>query len=568
MTFNLKTIGGRLILVPAFSFLGLVLVSWMALSTLENQLMEGRESRVVAVTEIATGLIEHYQQQVDAGKITEDTAKELAADAIREMRYSGNEYFWINDLTRPVPKMIMHPMSPALEETILDSSNFNYATLAKSQDGSVVRKLDNDNLFVAFNEAIQHHGDSFVEYMWPKPAAGGGVTEDRYKKLSFVTKNDRWGWVIGTGIYVDDVQAIYYEMVVAFVLVVAAVIAVLGVLSWHVRRWVLRRLGGEVDETAALVDRIAAGDFSAPITLRTGDTSSLLACIKVMAQNQAGLISTLRTLSNKLLGQATQLEASADQTATAMSQVREETTQAATAVHQMSATTTEVARSASSAAEYTRSADSEIRTGSAAVESTIDAIRALSGNITNLASVLESLAAGGQEIGAVTKEIGDIAEQTNLLALNAAIEAARAGEQGRGFAVVADEVRNLASRTQVSTKEISEKIGRVQTGTGDAVATIKANQTQADQTIELARESGEALASINTAMTQLADVNTQLASASEEMATVAQDVNQNMDSIASAINETFGNTTQISESSRQLRGMADELEQHLGRYTV
>src|SRR5690606_21887700 len=156
--------------------------------------------------------------------------------AVKAIRYDGTEYIWINDTGRPIPKMIMHPTVPTLDGTVLDRPNFNHATLMRNRDGSQQQALDNANLFVSFVDVIGRYGNGFVEYQWPKPLKGGGVTEERYTKLSYVAKDDKWGWVLGSGIYIDDVKAAFWAVAMQVGLVVVIIIALTVGVSLFIRR--------------------------------------------------------------------------------------------------------------------------------------------------------------------------------------------------------------------------------------------------------------------------------------------------------------------------------------------
>jgi methyl-accepting chemotaxis protein len=158
------------------------------------------------IVELAMGVLELHDAEVKAGKATLEQAQKDAAEQIKKLRYEKKEYVWINDLGKPVPKMIMHPAVPALDGKVLDDVKFNKAT--KSIDGlkGETRILNNKNLFVAFNEVVDRAGKGFVNYEWPKPKEGGGTTTELYTKLSYVQKFEPWGWVLGSGIYIDDVK--------------------------------------------------------------------------------------------------------------------------------------------------------------------------------------------------------------------------------------------------------------------------------------------------------------------------------------------------------------------------
>ena len=563
-----KTVAGRLLILPLLALVGFLLIASFALTALQQKLIEGREQRVVAVIDVGVSLVNFYKQQEKNGLLSREQAQAAALDAIRAIRYDKVEYIWINDLGRPIPKMVMHPTVPTLDGTILDRPNFNYATLMRSADGKQQLSLDNKNLFVSFVDTVNRFGSGFVEYQWPKPLATGGVTEERYTKLSYVTADQDWGWVLGSGIYIDDVQLLFWETASQLALVILIVLCLTVFISLYIRRWLLRELGGEVAETRRLVQQIAAGDFSAAIKLNAGDETSLLAAVAVLVKRLRDLISQQRALVTGLNQQSETLDCSSQQSQSLLQQVMSQTAQVATAVHEMSTTCDDMARNATRAALSAREADKETGAGSAAVEQSLSAIKLLQQKVEQVAAVLSDLSNSSQQIGAVTEVIGSIAEQTNLLALNAAIEAARAGEQGRGFAVVADEVRTLASRSARSTQDINNKISEIQQDAARAVSSMQLSQQETGATIARSSEATAALARINKAVTEITDVNDQLASATEELATVAGGINQNMEQIAQAVDESHQEASNLALASSELRQMAQQLNQLLSGYKL
>jgi len=248
-----------------------------------------------------------------------------------------------------------------------------------------------------------------------------------------------------------------------------------------------------------------------------------------------------------------------DQTQQGSLQQREQTGQVATAITEMTATVQEVAANANSAAESARQADQNARTGQAVVSDTINSIQALASEIETGANVIHELEKDAEAIGSVLDVIRGIAEQTNLLALNAAIEAARAGEQGRGFAVVADEVRTLASRTQESTTEIQEMIDSLQAQARAAVQAINQGQDKTRTSVDNASNAGEALNAIADSVTTITDMNIQIASASEEQSTVAEEINMNVVNISEVADKNASASEQLAASSSDLARLTEDL---------
>ncbi|RLJ17806.1 methyl-accepting chemotaxis protein [bacterium endosymbiont of Escarpia laminata] len=245
-----------------------------------------------------------------------------------------------------------------------------------------------------------------------------------------------------------------------------------------------------------------------------------------------------------------------------------ETTQVATAMNEMSATVQEVANSTSNASETAAMANREATAGQQAMEQTIVQIRQLALDVESTSNVIKTLEKNSDEINSVLDVIKSIAEQTNLLALNAAIEAARAGEQGRGFAVVADEVRTLASRTQASTEEINQMIEKLQSGTRQAVATMGKSREKAHAVAEQASNTGSSLVSIVEAIGQITDMSAQIASASEEQSAVAEEINRNVVQINDMTEQSAVGAQQTSVASGDLARLATDLQSLVGQFKV
>ena len=252
----------------------------------------------------------------------------------------------------------------------------------------------------------------------------------------------------------------------------------------------------------------------------------------------------------------------------ALDRQRSETSQVATAMTEMSATSHEVARHAATAAGAAREADAAARQGHAAVEEVIGATRTLAADVSAAAATIQALERDSDEIGGILEVIRNIADQTNLLALNAAIEAARAGEQGRGFAVVADEVRTLAQRTQRSTGEIQAMIERLQGRAREAAVAMEQGRSRTDANVAQAALAGERLAGITSAVSQITDMNTQIATAAEEQSAVAAEMDRNIANISSAAERTAAGGRQLAAAEQQLHELVVQLRTVVSRFSV
>ena len=316
-------------------------------------------------------------------------------------------------------------------------------------------------------------------------------------------------------------------------------------------------------------EEIAKGNLTRPIIVDGSDEAGRL--LRAMSTMQEKLRDTLQRISGsatQLASAAEELNSVTDESARGLTQQNNEIEQAATAVNEMTSAVEEVARNAVSTSEASKNATTSAGDGRDLVQETVSAIERMSADVQSTATLIGNLADESRDIGKVLDVIRGLADQTNLLALNAAIEAARAGEAGRGFAVVADEVRALAHRTQQSTSEIERMIGSIQSGTEHAVDSMRNSTERAESTLNIARGAGMSLDTINTAIVQINERNLVIASAAEEQAQVAREVDRNLVNIRDLSVQSATGANQTSAASAELSRLAVDLNSMVGRFSL
>ncbi|KWS35995.1 chemotaxis protein [Pseudomonas amygdali pv. ulmi] len=353
------------------------------------------------------------------------------------------------------------------------------------------------------------------------------------------------------------------------VTMIAAATALALVLS-ILAGWVItRQITTPLQETLEVVERVASGDLSRNLKVdRKDELGKLQATIQRMTVSLRELVGGIRDGVTQIASAAEELSAVTEQTSAGVNSQKVETDQVATAMHEMTATVQEVARNAEEASEAAVAADRQARDGERVVNEAIAQIERLASSVGNSSEAMGALKQESDKIGSVLDVIKSVAEQTNLLALNAAIEAARAGEAGRGFAVVADEVRSLAQRTQKSTEEIEALIARLQSGTQQAATVMDSSRELSTSSVELTRRAGGSLESITKTVSAIQAMNQQIAAAAEEQSATAEEINRSIINVRDVSEQTSAASEETAASSVELARLGNHLQLLVSRFTV
>jgi len=461
---------------------------------------------------------------IGTGIYVDDAVEEAIKGVLEEVskyRYdNGTGYFWINDNQMPSPKMIMHPIAPQLDGKELNDPKYNVAG------------QNNENIFVAMVKATQKTGEGYVSYLWPKPGK-----DSPQPKLSYVRLYKPLGWIIGSGVYTDDIEdtiaarsitlTAQTNQLISRIILVACLMIIISVI---ITILIAKGISGSVCKTASVLNELSEGKGDMTKRLgasNTGETNALAQSFNKVLDNLdenftlliMGLASTAEALVPIIRtsdGISHNLEHTCDMAA-----------QVATAAEEMSSSISEIANNTSDAAHQNNEVVEVSKRGEDIITKSEEISSLMRSKIASLAEEITELTTSASQIENVITVINDISEQTNLLALNAAIEAARAGEAGRGFAVVADEVRKLAEKTKDSTEDIRKMVVEMQ-------SRVKNANSEAVTVTDL--------------VLQQSDIDTQTSENFKNILFAVENLQQNILSVSSAVDQQSVVTTQIASS--------------------
>ncbi len=534
----------KIMSLSLLTWLVLVLASiFVLMPFIRGLIMAEKKATVSYLVQQATSQIDSYRKQAAAGTLSTEEAQKRAAERISAMRYDGSNYLWINDLS---PKMIMHPIKPELNGKDLSDT--------KDHNGKL--------LFVEMAKVCKDQGKGFVDYAWAKPGSTQPVP-----KISYVELYQPWGWVVGTGIYIDDVTAHVHQIGIGIGIALLGILALSILLAGLVSRTVTAPIKAVVDSIKDIAQ--GEGDLTRRLPVHgNNEIGELSEWFNTFIAKLHGIINQVSGSSLQLASSALELQLTSKQMTESIAQLSSQSTSLATAGEEMSATSGDIANNCHHAANNAGGATQKATQGAAVVGQSILVMNSIAERVQSAASTVDALGTRSEQIGAIIGTIEDIADQTNLLALNAAIEAARAGEQGRGFAVVADEVRALADRTTRATKEIGEMIKAIQKETKAAVTSMEQSVTQVEQGTSHAAESGRSLQEILDIINDVTEQISQIATAAEEQTATTREISSNVMNLNDLAQQNDHALHETAVAANDVSRQAEELKQLVGQFRL
>jgi len=493
-----------------------------------NALKEKSFKENVHLIDVAYSLMNYHAEQGRLLGLSEEQAQSNAREAIKALRYDGNNYYWIQD---DAPNMVMHPIKPELDGN----------SLANAPDAN------GKHFFTEIRDKVNQQGAAFVAYAWPLP----GESEPT-DKISYAKRFAPWGWTVGTGIYLDklaeEFAAIRNQAIVLSVLGIIVTVALIMFIGVSITR----PLNLAVDRMRDIAK--GEGDLTRQLQVNGRDEITQVSIyFNQFTDKMRQSLIQVRDAAARVEGAAGEMQASSEKARQRADNQKHNTHEVATAIQTITGEIQRINQSAKGADKQAEDAIKASDQGALAVDNTVGDILSLNDDITQVSGVMAELAKHSENIGSVLDVIRSIAEQTNLLALNAAIEAARAGEQGRGFAVVADEVRTLASRTGQSTDEIQVMIEKLQGLANAAVKAVDESQSRASASAEQAKDTKDYLQQISDRIAEISAMNSGIAQITTTQVEAAGQVSKRVNQLSDAADASFSSAEELTANNQRLK---------------
>ncbi|EDK29812.1 Methyl-accepting chemotaxis protein [Vibrionales bacterium SWAT-3] len=533
------SIKSKLASIVVLSVVLLVMASTFNLMQQRASSMEERQDKLSAQVETAISLANYYYSQRSV--LGEEVAKERALQAIETLRYDNTNYFWI--LNQQL-NIISHPLKPELNGT-------NAGNLKDGAGKHHWREMVN------ISHSPQEKG--FLDYQWMSPQ---GELKD---KISYVQLFPEWNWIIGSGILVADIQEAFYALALKEGMVAVVLSGLLFAMGYAISNNIIVPLNKLIDNT----HKIADGDLRVRMNMtRKDELGDMSHQIDTMLDKLQTTLRTANESADLSSNMASHIAQASEEAATSVNSQHAQLELLSTAMTEMSATISDVAMNAENTAASTNKVVDHANQNDENMQVTATTISQVSENISTANNLVRDLQSGVTEISQVVGVIRDVSEQTNLLALNAAIEAARAGEQGRGFAVVADEVRNLASRTQNSTNEVQSTIEKLTQQAERTFNAMQSSNEKVDHSVVASNETRQQLDVIVNELHNANDMVSQIAAASEQQSTVATEMSESVTGIHLAANEVLQASQSLAEDSQKMANTTEHLTEQLKYFKV
>ncbi|KZN58324.1 methyl-accepting chemotaxis protein [Pseudoalteromonas luteoviolacea CPMOR-1] len=542
--FSTLTLRLKIIFFAVAIFIALISVAVLGLQSLRHASETDNIARINQLMKSTVNIVEQFEQFVKAGDLSEADAKKLAAQILRENKYHDSEYVYVVDEEL---NFVAAPHDPQLHGT-----SFN--DFKDAQGNSIGRLVE---------RKVGNKTNRIITYHWNSERNGEVVD-----LTSVVQKTSLFGWYVGTGISYKEVDERYWETA-SWLLTFSLFIAV--ALTFTVTRYGLslsNKLGAELNDVLDIVRHVSHGNLTSRIDTSNAKDYSIMAAMHYMQDGLKGVVSGLMTVSDKLKEQSYDGEARSNDLESLTLSLSEETQMVASAITELTASAQTVVEHAEQAAFSVQEAENQGQNADRLTSNASEAIALLEQQIDSAGNNIQALDEEVNNIANVLSVIQSIAEQTNLLALNAAIEAARAGEQGRGFAVVADEVRQLAQRTQSSTEEIHTMIGNLQAATQEAKSSVSLSIATSEKTVTMSNEASEALRSVATSLSAISQMSDQIALAAKEQLTAGEDTAKRVVIISDTASQTASVSQQTHTATDSIKAQAAQLESEMAKFKL